>query len=268
FAIAVIVEPDILLVDEVLSVGDAAFQRRSLRRMQQFKEEGKTLLIVSHDLDSVVELCDRAVVLDAGRVVFDGPIKEGVDLYRRMSVDPRDRARLAAVPSIGSRVRIEEATLLDGMGRVADEIDPSAPMRIRIRLVANEYLEACSVGATVQDADGVDLYEVHTGWQGVGVGPLVPGQAVVVDVRFVAHLLAGHYAVAPVVTDPGGRQQWASLPMPLEFRVRPGGGATGLVDLQGSTSVTEGPAVPLRGDSTTGPIPIIRLAEDPDAARE
>lgn len=268
FAIAVTVDPDILLVDEVLSVGDAAFQSRSLRRMQEFKEAGKTLVIVSHDLDAIAELCDRTVVLDGGRVAFDGPVREGVELYRRMSIAPRDRARLEAVPSIGTRVRIEEATLLDGMGRVAEEVDPSSPMRIRVRLVANEYVEACSVGATVRDADGLELYEVHTGWQGVGVGPLVPGQAVVVDVRFVAHLLAGHYAVAPAVTDPGGRQSWASLPLPLEFRVRPGGGATGLVDLQGSASVTEGPVVPLRGDSTTGPIPIVRLAEEPDAAGE
>ncbi|MDX1510875.1 MAG: ABC transporter ATP-binding protein, partial [Nitriliruptorales bacterium] len=247
FAIAVTVDPDILLVDEVLSVGDAAFQARSLHRMQQFKVEGKTLLIVSHDLDALVELCDRAIVLDAGRIAFDGPIREGVELYKRMSIDPQDRARLSAVPSIGSKVRIEEATLLDQMGRAVTEIDPSAPLRVRVRLVANEYVEACSVGATVEGADGMELYEVHTGWQGVGVGPLVPGQTVVVDVRFVAHLLAGHYAVAPVVTDPGGRLPWASLPRPLEFRVRPGGGAAGLVDLQGSTSVTEGPAVPLRG---------------------
>jgi ABC-2 type transport system ATP-binding protein len=268
FAIAVMVEPDILLVDEVLSVGDAAFQTRSLRRMRQFKEEGKTLLIVSHDLDTIAELCDRAVVLEAGRVMFDGPIREGVELYRRMAVDPRDHSPLAAVPSIGSRLRIEEATLLDGMGRVATEVDPSTPMRVRVRLVANEYVEACSVGTRVSDAAGTELYEVHTGWQGVGVGPLVPGQAVVVDIRFVAHLLAGHYAVAPVVTDPGGREQWASLSVPLEFRVRPGGGAAGLVDLQGSASVTEGPAVPLRADSTTGPIPIVRVADEPGAASE
>src|SRR5690606_39183896 len=181
-AIAVMVDPDILLVDEVLSVGDAAFQTRSLRRMQQFKEEGKTLLIVSHDLDTIAELCDRAVVLEAGEIIFDGPIREGVELYRRLAIDPRDHGPLAAVPSIGHRVRIEEATLLDGMGRIATEIDPSSPMRVRVRLVANEYVEACSVGATVSDASGDQLYEVHTGWQGVGVGPLVPGQAVVVDI--------------------------------------------------------------------------------------
>ena len=83
FAIAVHVDPDILLVDEVLAVGDASFQEKSLARMRSFTERGTTVVLVSHDLGSVGDLCDRVVVLDHGRVLFEGPKAEGLDVYRR-----------------------------------------------------------------------------------------------------------------------------------------------------------------------------------------
>ncbi|MCC5947660.1 MAG: ABC transporter ATP-binding protein [Nitriliruptoraceae bacterium] len=83
FAIAVTVDPDILLVDEVLAVGDAEFQSRSLERMRGFVDAGKTFVLVSHDLDAVREMCDRALVLDRGRLAFDGPVAEAVELYRQ-----------------------------------------------------------------------------------------------------------------------------------------------------------------------------------------
>jgi ABC-2 type transport system ATP-binding protein len=72
FAVAVHVEPDILLVDEVLAVGDEAFQKKCLDKIAEFQAEGRTILFVSHSLDLVQEICDRGVVLDHGRIVFDG----------------------------------------------------------------------------------------------------------------------------------------------------------------------------------------------------
>jgi ABC-2 type transport system ATP-binding protein len=85
FAIAVTVEPDVLLVDEVLSVGDAEFQHRSLERMRAFRDDGRTLLVVSHDLDAVEALCERVIVLDRGRVAFDGSVGQGLTMYRQLT---------------------------------------------------------------------------------------------------------------------------------------------------------------------------------------
>ena len=85
FAIAVTVDPDVLLVDEVLSVGDAEFQHRSLERMRQFHQEGKTLLVVSHDLEAIESLCDRVLVLDRGRIAFDGSVGQGLTMYRQLT---------------------------------------------------------------------------------------------------------------------------------------------------------------------------------------
>ncbi|MEX2549135.1 MAG: ABC transporter ATP-binding protein [Nitriliruptoraceae bacterium] len=255
FAVAVMVDPDILLVDEVLAVGDAEFQERSLERMRQFRDRGKTFVLVSHDLDAVRDMCDRAIVLDHGRVLFDGPVSEGVELYRQrvasVTAPPVDRVR-------GSRrVAIDEVSLLGPGGEPAVEILPSTPLTLRVRLRALEEVEVCSVGVVFSRGDGTHLYELHTTWQGVGVGPLSVGQEATVDVRFTAHLLAGQYAIACSVTDVSGREAWAVVADAARFTVAPAPGGAGLVDLSATTAVTEGPARRMEG--TSRPIPLPRL---------
>ena len=81
FAVAAHLEPEILLVDEVLAVGDAEFQRRCLGRMEDLSDAGRTVLFVSHNLSAIAQLCDRALLLDGGRVVRDGPSAEVVADY-------------------------------------------------------------------------------------------------------------------------------------------------------------------------------------------
>ena len=83
FAIAAHIDPDVLLVDEVLAVGDEAFQRRCEERIARRSPAGATLVLVSHDAALVERTCERVVVLDARRVIFDGPTAEGIDVYRR-----------------------------------------------------------------------------------------------------------------------------------------------------------------------------------------
>ncbi|GGI03898.1 ABC transporter ATP-binding protein [Egicoccus halophilus] len=257
FAIAVTVDPDILLVDEVLAVGDAEFQDRSLERMRTFRDAGKTFVLVSHDLDAVREMCDRALVMEHGRVVFDGPVAEGVELYRQRvasaSAPPGPRRRDAR------RVRVDEVALVGPDGQVADEIAPSTQLTARVRLCAIAEVDVCSVGLIVTRGDGTHLYELHTTWQGVGVGPLSEGQEAVVDMRFTAHLLAGHYAITVSVTDVAGRETWAVQPDAARFSVAPAPGGAGLVDLAATTSVSEGPARRLNDATQTAPIPLARL---------
>jgi ABC-type polysaccharide/polyol phosphate transport system ATPase subunit len=256
FAIAVTVDPDILLVDEVLAVGDAEFQERSLDRMKRFRDDGKTFVLVSHDLDAVREMCDRTIVLDRGRVAFDGNVSEGVELYRQ-------RVASAAAPSLASRtsrrVRIEDVALLDGDGSPVLEVAPSTALTLRVRLRALEDIESCGVGITVSRGDGTHLYELHTTWQGIAIGPLGPEQEATVDVRFAARLLAGHFSIAASVTDPTARETWAVSVDAARFAVRPAPGGAGLVDLGGSASVTEGPVRRLGDATTTGPIPLARI---------
>lgn len=79
FAIAVHVDPDLLLVDEVLAVGDEPFQQKCMAKIREFQQQGRTIVIVSHSAEQIRDVCNRVVVLKRGEVVFDGPTDEGLD---------------------------------------------------------------------------------------------------------------------------------------------------------------------------------------------
>jgi lipopolysaccharide transport system ATP-binding protein len=109
FAVASFSDPEILVVDEALSVGDVYFQRKCFRRIDELRESGCTLLFVTHSSDTLLQLCDRGIVLDAGRLVFDGPTKPAVAEYLRRV--------------FGSRINTIEDTVSSGAGisRVGDD---------------------------------------------------------------------------------------------------------------------------------------------------
>ena len=86
FACAINVEPDVLIVDEVLSVGDMAFQLKCFKKFEQFKKEGKTILFVTHGINDVLKNCTRTIILENGRKIFDGDVKTGVDKYKKIMV--------------------------------------------------------------------------------------------------------------------------------------------------------------------------------------
>lgn len=90
FACAINVDPDILIVDEVLSVGDMAFQLKCFKKFEQFKEKGKTILFVTHNVADVIRNCNRAIIISAGNKIFDGDVKTGVDQYKKMIVGIED----------------------------------------------------------------------------------------------------------------------------------------------------------------------------------
>ena len=91
FATAINVEPDILVIDEALSVGDEAFQRKCFSRIQEIKNNGGTILFVSHAASAVVELCDRAILLDAGEILLSGKPKQVITQYHRLIYSPHDK---------------------------------------------------------------------------------------------------------------------------------------------------------------------------------
>jgi len=86
FACAINVEPDILIVDEVLSVGDMAFQLKCFKKFQQFREKGKTILFVTHSITDILRNCTRTIIIDSGEKIFDGDVKDGVEKYKKIIV--------------------------------------------------------------------------------------------------------------------------------------------------------------------------------------
>lgn len=92
FACAINVEPDILIVDEVLSVGDMAFQLKCFKKFQQFKERGKTILFVTHSVADILKNCTRTIIIDSGKKIFEGGVKEGVEKYKKIIVGIDEKA--------------------------------------------------------------------------------------------------------------------------------------------------------------------------------
>lgn len=237
FAIAVNVDPDILLVDEVLSVGDAVFQNRSMERMRQFKEQGKTIVIVSHDLTSIEELCDRTLVLHHGELVFDGPARQGVSQYASLMGTTLRRDGDGSAISLGEgTIRIDDVALFDRYGTRITATMPSQTVRLRMHLSARDDAPEVSFGMILRGATG-DLYEIHSIWQGLSVGPFKAGEVATVDILFTAHVLAGKYWLSTLVTDLQAKEQLAVAADAIELEVRPAPGAVGVVDLVASSQI-------------------------------
>jgi lipopolysaccharide transport system ATP-binding protein len=134
FSVAAHLEPEILLVDEVLAVGDAEFQRRCLGRMEELSRDGRTVLFVSHQMQVLARLCDRAILLRDGRVVQDGPSEQVVAHYLQAeggAGSQRAWPDLATAPG-GKRVRMREVRVIDENGRLADSVDIRRPVGIEI----------------------------------------------------------------------------------------------------------------------------------------
>ncbi len=160
FAVAVEVDPDVLIIDEVLAVGDAAFQRKSLARIREFRERGKTLLVVSHDLGTIHTISDKLVLLDRGRVVAAGEPDRVVADYQWLS---RSRDKTAGEKEWGTgEVRIESAEFLDAAGRPAQEFRRGGPLTVRLRYRARHRIEDPVFGFSISTASGVHVYGNNT----------------------------------------------------------------------------------------------------------
>jgi len=134
FAVAAFLEPEILFIDEVLAVGDAEFQKKCLGKMSEIGAGGRTVIFVSHSMSAILRLCDRAILLDHGRVVVDGPTHEAVRRYLE-SGPGRTSSREWADPAIapGDEVaRLKSVRIVPEGGGSAEEIDIRRPIDVEV----------------------------------------------------------------------------------------------------------------------------------------
>jgi ABC-2 type transport system ATP-binding protein len=189
FAVAVSVQPDILLVDEVLSVGDEAFQRKCIERVKKFQQEGRTILFVTHAADLVRRICDRAIVIDHGKLVIDAAPGEAVRVFRETlqggelndtneqvelveEATPEGTIVVETEPHVGNHrvhftnIAIEHPGLAERNWLLPDE-----PMTIRLRYHANERTDDILFGILIHDQDGNQLFGTNTRILGIDVPP-------------------------------------------------------------------------------------------------
>lgn len=236
FAAAIAGEPDILLVDEALAVGDSGFQQKSYRWIEDFRRRGGTLLIVTHRLDILPQLTDRAILIDQGRVIADGTPKSVIHQYAQQIFGAGGKAAQAArkIGTGGAQLMwtagADDAPLVMG-GTGADIC-----FRVRFdRAFANP-----TYGINIRTIEGVLLSHVNSQMRGVGPSPVLAGDVVDVAIHLPTSLPAGEYGIDLMVHDGDGqyvvidgqmdalrlhilgeRQQLGLFDLNVEFAIRP-----------------------------------------------
>lgn len=170
FAVAVNVDPEILLIDEVFAVGDQSFQLKCMERIDRFKSEGKTIIFVSHSLDAVRSLCERAVWIERGKMRIHGVTEKVIDLYMS-AVNEKEEVRLTAEADTKEedpnrwgtrRGEITGVELLDEEGEPRHTYKTRDKMKIRISYDVKEPLEEPVIGLAIVRGDGVLCFGTNT----------------------------------------------------------------------------------------------------------
>ncbi len=203
FSVATAFRPELLIVDEALSVGDAYFQHKSFERIRQFQAQGTTLLLVSHDRAAILALCDRVLLLDRGCVLKDGKPDEVMDYYNALLAERGDNTirqqaageRRKQTISGSGEVGFEEILLLDAEGKPVDLVEVGARITLRLVVAVQQPLPELVIGYMVKDRLGQIVYGTNTAHREQIVTGLTPGQRLVYDFTFAANLGVGSYSV-------------------------------------------------------------------------
>ncbi|MBE0640632.1 MAG: ABC transporter ATP-binding protein [Bacteroidales bacterium] len=193
FAVAAHLEPEVLIVDEVLAVGDAAFQRKCLGKMGEVARMGRTVLFVSHNMAAVAQLCNRVVLLEEGRVAVDGGTEEAIARYLSLS----DDGRTHFVRRYGNRkVEFIHWELLNQEGEPSGEFLMGDDLLFRFRLRFNEKLSELDMGLSIRNAAGDRVTHLLNHDEGLRISGM-PGEELDVEVRLAKVFLSpGRYIVS------------------------------------------------------------------------
>ncbi|HEX2054000.1 MAG TPA: ABC transporter ATP-binding protein [Actinomycetota bacterium] len=237
FAIAIQVDPDVLLLDEVLAVGDAEFQAKCFEKLSETRRRGRTVLLVTHDTQSAMRLCERAILLDEGRVVAEGPCREVVALYQQRVIAQRDAEPVSTVPAQpASRWGTGEATissveLLDGSGMQVDRIAAGEEVALRMVFDFKERVEYPIAGFLLTTDEGAEVFGTNTLSRRIETAVFEAGDRAEVVFRQKLDLLPGRYMFSVALAASDGSEPidyWRDC---LYFRIRGASGDKGIVDL-------------------------------------
>jgi len=207
FSVATARRPDILIVDEALSVGDTYFQHKSFERIRQYRRAGTTLLLVSHDKQAIQSVCDRAILLDGGRVARQGPPEEVMDYYNALIAD-RENAQLRTTAHADGKVQTISGTgeatvsaigLFDADGAAVEVVDVGADVTLQVTVTAHAAIPRMVLGYMIKDRLGQTMYGTNTDLQQMPLADVAAGRQVVYRFRFPMNLGAGSYSVATAI---------------------------------------------------------------------
>lgn len=222
FATAINVDPDLLIIDEALSVGDVMFQRRCYRKIEDFQRAGKTIIFVSHSLGVVTSICTRAVLLDKGAITVSGEPKYVVNKYskllsereeayaKRLSgkydkpspKDERLQAPSGLKPQNTSEFRygtgeaeIVDCQILDDKGEKTSILNMGKEYTVKYNVHFKKDVKEPIFGMMVKTLKGIEVFGTNTLYEGIPVGPARKGSGLTAEFKFIARLHQGAYAL-------------------------------------------------------------------------
>ena len=214
FSVAVHVDPEILLIDEVLAVGDEPFQKKCIDKIRTFQRDGRTIVFVTHGLDTVRALCDRAIMLDKGRIAIDGT---PTDVLRAF----RDQYSVESLPEDergDKRIEVTSVVVMDGSHAERNRFVPGDNLVIEVDLAAHKPTDEWGCGIAIYNKDDVLMYGTNTFVQLIALAPFNGGTR---KVRFVFDDIAlaeGQY-YCTVAVHPMAGAEYHRLERKAAFRV-------------------------------------------------
>jgi teichoic acid transport system ATP-binding protein len=232
FACAINVEPDILIVDEVLSVGDMAFQLKCFKKFEQFKKEGKTIIFVTHSIADILRNCTRTVILSDGRKIFDGDVKDGVEKYKKIIVGLDDKESKEQIltddEELSKNKNYKEGNSVKGNSNwknyftqnpsiieygngdasvidygVFDEndnplsiIENDKPVVFKSKIKFNKDVNLPIFTMTIKDFKGMEMCGTNTLIEKIYTGEFKKGETVVVEFKQIVPILPGKYTLS------------------------------------------------------------------------
>jgi len=223
FSVATARRPDVLIVDEALSVGDAYFQHKSFDRIRAFRNQGTTLLIVSHDRTAIQSICDRAILLDGGRLAKEGGPEEVMDFYNALIAE-RENSTVEQKPTKDGRVQttsgtgeatVTDISLLDEHGAPVEMINVGANVVLRVKVHVNADVPRLVLGYMIKDRLGQPIYGTNTHHADMVLHDVRKGDCVEYRFAFPANIGPGSYSVTTALTSTethlGDNYEWRDL---------------------------------------------------------
>ena len=218
FAVAINIDPEILIVDEALSVGDVFFQAKCFKKFEEFKQMGKTILFVSHDLSSISKYCDRAILLNKGKKLAEDKPNEIIDLYKKVLVGQLDsnnkkeekttthdnttelKANYVINPNYqeyGDRkIDIIDFAVVDDSNVYTSTIIKNNLFQVKIKIRANERVTDPIVAFTIKDIKGTDITGTNTMYEKVDIGVMEVGEEKTITFTQNNNLQGGQYLLS------------------------------------------------------------------------
>lgn len=229
FSIATAIRPDILIVDEALSVGDSYFQQKSFERIRQFQTMGTTLVLVSHDKNAIQAICDRALLLERGRLIMNDKPEVVMNYYNALLAQKNHAGEIVQVQhgnrvmmrSGSGAVQIVSIQLCDVNNRPIEVVHVGQSVHLDIEVCAQQSVSDLVVGYLIKDRLGQSMFGTNTNHAHYPIAPLAPNEQFQLRLSFALNLGVGHYSISVALhqTDSHVHNNFAWHDGALQFEV-------------------------------------------------